>query len=161
LVLRALRFLEPDIERIAAVGSGAPYATPTRGGFIIKRRGYDQPIPIGSMGDGMWRMLSLAIALIRCKAGILLIDEVDTGLHYTVMADMWRLIAQTSRELGVQVFATTHSFDCVHSLATICRPDVDDGSEVTIQRIEPARSSAVPYTESEISMAAARHIEVR
>ena len=58
----------------------------------------------------------MAIALISAKGGVLLIDEIDTGLHYTVMADMWKLIAQTAAELDVQVFATTHSSDCVTAL---------------------------------------------
>src|SRR5258706_861779 len=59
LVLRALQFLDPELERIAAQASQAPFYSPgARGGFIIKRRGYDHPIPIGTMGDGMWRMLA-------------------------------------------------------------------------------------------------------
>ena len=103
----------------------------------------------------------MAISLISAKGGVLLIDEIDTGLHYTVMADMWKLIAQTAAELDVQVFATTHSSDCVTSLAEICHPDVEAGSQVTIQRIESGRESAVPYSEAEIRIAAERHIEVR
>ncbi|HHC24806.1 MAG TPA: ATP-binding protein [Desulfobacterales bacterium] len=43
---------------------------------------------------------------------MLLIDEIDTGLHFTVMENMWRLITQTAKRLDVQVFATTHNSDC-------------------------------------------------
>src|SRR5262249_16235635 len=111
--------------------------------------------------DGTWRMLALAIALSRAKDGILLVDEIDTGLHYTVMADMWKLISETAKVLNVQVFATTHSYDCVHSLAAICHSDVEQNSEVTLQRIEPNKKRAVPFSESEIRIAAERLIEVR
>ena len=163
LVLRALRFLEPRIERIAAVSTSSYYyrGDAARGGFVVKLSGVDNPIPIGSLGDGTWRMLALAIALTRVSHGILLIDEIDTGLHYTVMADMWRLVDETARRLNVQVFATTHSYDCVKSLAAICDPDALANNHVTIQRINSSKSKAVAYTEAEIKVAAERHIEVR
>jgi AAA domain, putative AbiEii toxin, Type IV TA system len=165
LVLKALRFLDPSIDRIAAQATGPNYYPGSvRGGFILKCRGIDQPIPIGSMGDGMWRMLALAIAITQCRGGVLLVDEIDTGLHYTVMSDMWRLIFGAAKQLDVQVFATTHSFDCIRSLATVCTSDelFTGGADfVTLQRIEKGRVKSIPYTQAEINMAAERGIEVR
>lgn len=161
LVLQALQFLDPDIERIAAQASSGPYyPTQGRGGFIIKRRGWEQPVPIGSMGDGMWRMLAMAIAITQCRGNVLLVDEIDTGLHYTVMSRMWTLIYKAARELNVQVFATTHSYDCVYSLAQICS-NADIQKSVTVQRIEVGKQRSVPYDETEIAVAATRDIEVR
>ena len=50
LVLQALQFREPDIERIAAQATSGPYSSAqSRGGFIVKLRGQEQPVPIGSM----------------------------------------------------------------------------------------------------------------
>jgi hypothetical protein len=161
LVLRALQFLDPNIERIAAQVPNQPYySIQSRGGFIVKRKGQEQPIPIGSMGDGMWRMLAMAIAITQCRGGVLLVDEIDTGLHYTVMSQMWRLIFNAAKELDVQVFATTHSYDCVYSLAQIC-VDPDPTNSVTVQRIEAGKSMSVPYDQEEITVAAQREIEVR
>jgi ABC-type multidrug transport system ATPase subunit len=162
LILSALQFLDPKIEGIRAQASLRGYYGHTnRGGFIIKRKGTEHPIPIGSMGDGMWRMLAMAIAITQCKNGILLVDEIDTGLHYSVMAEMWRLILNAAKAFNVQVFATTHSYDCVKSLSAICVDSGHDGNNVTVQRIEPERSRSVPYTEDEIRVAAERHVEMR
>ena len=61
----------------------------------------------------------------------------------------------------VQLIATTHSWDCYHSLAVICRDEVSDGSDVTISRIESGREEAVSYTEQEIKAAAEFDIDVR
>ena len=158
-VLRALRFLDPSIERIANIPTSSNFYA-SRGGFLIKRNS-EPPVPIGSMGDGMWRVLALAIALSRSQDGILLVDEIDTGLHYTVMSDMWRLVADTARELRVQIFATTHSYDCVKSLAEICDTGISSQTRITIQRIEPEQGRSVPYSEHEIRVAAERQIEVR
>jgi hypothetical protein len=161
LVLQALRFLAPDIDRIAAQASpGGPYwLGRSRGGFIVKLSNREQPIPIGSMGDGMWRMLAMAIALTHCRGGVLLVDEIDTGLHYSVMGDMWRLVCSAASELDVQVFATTHSYDCVESLARA--RGHNPSTTVTLQRIEAGRSPAIPYSEAELTVAAERGLEVR
>ena len=162
IVLQALRLLHPGIERIAAQAAMQYYGGHFRGGFIVKLKDHDQPIPIGSMGDGMWRMLSMAIAITQCKGGVFLVDEIDTGLHYTVMSDMWKLIFEASKALDVQVFATTHSFDCIETLANICvGGDLFSGNAVTLQRIETGRPKAVPYTEKEIRVASERGVEVR
>jgi len=96
----------------------------------------------------------------QCLGGVLLVDEIDTGLHYSVMADLWRLIFNVAKDLGVQVFATTHSYDCVYSLAQICA-DADGQNPITVQRIELAKSTAIPYAQNEIKIAADREIEVR
>ena len=161
LVLQALQFLDPDIERIAAQAvSGPYYSSQSRGGFIIKRRGWEQPVPIGTMGDGMWRMLAMAISITQCRGGVLLVDEIDTGLHYTVMSQMWKLIFNAARELDVQIFATTHSYDCVYSLAQICSQR-EAGESVTVQRIDPGERRAVPYDEDDRTVAVRREIEVR
>jgi predicted ATPase len=160
-VVQALRYIEPTVEALAPQISLPNYYIGSRGGFIVKLTGLDQPIPIGSLGDGAWRMLALAIALSRAQGGVLLVDEIDTGMHYTVMADMWKLIAEAAKNQNVQVFATTHSYDCVHSLAAICNTEASEENAITIQRIDPLKKRAVVFTEAEIRMIAERGIEVR
>ncbi len=156
LVLEALQFLDPDIERIAIQVPGF-HMGQSRGGFIVKLRGQQRPVPIGSLGDGVWRMLAMAMAITQCPGGVLLLDEIDSGLHYSVMAKMWGLIVNTAKKLDVQVFATTHSHDCVYSLAQACEP----GESVTVQRIESGKRLAIPYDQSELAVAASRGIEIR
>src|ERR1019366_4611127 len=54
LVLQALRFVDPSIEQIRSFGSGS--ANGPRGGFLVKRKREALPFPLGSLGDGAWRM---------------------------------------------------------------------------------------------------------
>ena len=61
-------------------------------------------------------------------------------------------------ELNVQVFATTHSYDCVNSLASICQ---NTGDQITIQRVDAGNTKAVPYSEAEIREAVEHDIEMR
>ena len=118
-------------------------------------------MPIGSMGDGIWRMLGLALNVVHCANGILLVDEIDTGLHHTVMTKMWKFLYEAAKLYNVQVFATTHSRDCYQSLAAVCHDFIAEKSDITIQRIERGRQEAVAYTEQEIIAAAEHDIEVR
>ena len=105
-VIEALRTIEPLLERIAPISSDRRGSIDSgRGGLVVKLRGSTQRIPIGSMGDGIWRLLGIALSLVGARGGILLVDEIDTGLHYSVMADMWRMVRETAARLDVQVFA--------------------------------------------------------
>ena len=162
-VYDSLRIIEPNIqrlgiqiERIKTRGFSG-----IRGGFSVLLSTYAEPVPIGSMGEGIWRLLCLALCLARAEKGILLIDEIDTGLHYSVMEKMWKLVTETAKRLNIQVFATSHSRDCVESLAAVCHEDVTANSEITIQRIERGKSRSVAFSEREIVIAANRGIEVR
>lgn len=164
-ILESLKAVDETIENIAAYSGDQlrqiRFFSTSRGGFKVKLRGQDDPVPIGSLGDGVWRMLAIAISLAVSQNGILLIDEIDTGLHYSVLEKLWGMVMNTAKDLNVQVFATTHSYDCVTSLASICHADSEAKSEVTIQRIEAGKKKAVAYDEGDIVMAAERHIEMR
>jgi energy-coupling factor transporter ATP-binding protein EcfA2 len=156
-VLQALRMIEPDIERIASIGTQAPRAQRGfRGGLAMMVAG--QRVPVGSLGDGIWRLLGIALALVQTRGGVLLVDEIDTGLHYSVLVDMWRLVFETARSLDVQVFATTHSRDCYEALAAVAEPG---RNEISLQRIERGKVNAVAFSEAEIRQAAERGLEVR
>jgi predicted ATP-dependent endonuclease of OLD family len=74
---------------------------------------------------------------------------------------MWRLIFGAAKELNVQVFATTHSSDCIRSLAELCYEETDVAENVTLQRIERGERKSIPYTAAEIEMAAKNRVEVR
>ena len=164
LIIESLKIIEPKIERIASVGSGK-YLTSNnlgvRGGFLIKIKNHDQPIPIGSLGDGFWRMLGLVLAMVNLENGILLVDEIDSGLHFTVMTDMWKLVWETAKKLNIQVFATTHSRDCWQSLAELITEEKITDNEITIQRIDREKSQSVIFDPEEIVIAATSNLEVR
>lgn len=169
LVLEALQIIEPKIERIASVGPDKYGEISTslgkRGGFVVKFSDKEKPTLIGNLGDGIWRILAIILTTISCKDGVLLVDEIDSGLHHTAMPEMWQLIWKTAKKLNVQVFATTHSDDCWRSLADVILEEKltgENGSnEIRIHRIEPSKNKSVVFIEPEIVIADKRNIEVR
>jgi len=160
LVTETIQLLEPNIKRIAATGSEHTKQNTSRRRFIAKLSNNDR-IPIGSMGDGVWRMLGLALAIVNAKDGVLLVDEIDTGFHFTAMSDMWKMLWKTAKRLNVQIFATTHSDDCWKRLANIANTENPSEDGITIHRIEKGKTQSIIFTERQIAIAAERHIEVR
>jgi hypothetical protein len=159
LIIDALRIIDPSIERLALAGGDA--VTSGGSGLFVRCEGQSERIPIGSMGDGIWRLLSLSLALVQTRGGALLVDEIDTGLHFSAMVEMWKLVIETAQRLDVQVFATTHSRDCYESLAAVLR-DIDAApGTAAIHRIERDKGRTVVYDQSQIIIAAEDDIEVR
>ena len=164
LVIDALKVIEPSIERMASAVTDKPPAGRALlhpASLILKLEGTKSRVPIGSLGEGVWRMLGLALNTVNSRDGILLVDDIDIGLHHTVMQDMWKFLYSAAKKYNVQVFATTHSRDCYESLAAICDDSDSEGGDITIQRIERGREKAVAYSERLIIAAARRDIEVR
>ncbi|MBC1216197.1 AAA family ATPase [Trichormus variabilis ARAD] len=163
LVEQALNIIDSKIKRIAPMGSIKFRGSldGSRGGFFVLLSDINQRVPIGSMGDGVWRMLGLALATVCAKDGYLFVDEIDTGLHFTAMSDMWRMIWETAKRLNVQVFATTHNSDCWMSLASIVQQEDAAEDGIRIHRIEKGKEKSVVFTEPQIVIAAEREIEVR
>lgn len=156
LVLDALRIIEPRIARIAAVDREV-----SSGAFMLLMQGSRSRTPLGSMGDGIRRLFALAICLVRSAGGTLLIDEIDTGLHHSVMVKMWKLVVETAQRLDVQVFATTHSLDCLDALAELYQTQPTIQDSVLLHRVEKGRDQTTIYTADELPVIAESRLEVR
>jgi predicted ATPase len=159
LATAALRILAPGVERISVVGDADG---PHERRVMVRVKGQATPVPLRTMGDGMNRLLGIVLALAVARDGILLIDEIENGLHYSVQADVWRAILRAAESLNVQVFATTHSWDCIRAFAA-ATSDSGRGDEM-LYRLDwriAGRVRAVRYTAAEIVIAAEQQIEVR
>jgi len=93
----------------------------------------NERLPLKHLGEGMSRVFHIILALVNAKDGFLLIDEFENGLHYTVQPKVWELIFKLAKELNVQVFATTHSKDCVEGFHAVWESQEDEG---TLHRLD-------------------------
>jgi AAA15 family ATPase/GTPase len=65
------------------------------------------------MGEGMARLASLVLAIGNAQGGVVLVDEIENGLHHSILPQVWQAIDKVSRQFATQVFATTHSLECI------------------------------------------------
>lgn len=114
---------------------------------------------LGSMGDGINRILTIILAMLNCKDGTLLIDEFENGLHYSVQRKLWRIIFKLAKELNIQVFATTHSNDTIRSFA-----DENSMGEGVFLRLEhhKGKIQAVTFSDNkDLTFVLDQNIEIR
>ena len=154
-VVDILRLIEPDLERIVMVQGRSS------GRFAMAKRSHQKPIPLRSLGDGMNRLFELALGLVNVEeGGVFLVDEIDSGLHFTTLVDVWRIIFDAAARLNVQVFATTHSWECIEAFqkATTAYPAA--GVLIRLER-GPEGIRAESFSEEELAIITRESIEVR
>ena len=119
-ILECLRKVDPRIKRLITIQN-----PPTP--MVYVDVGLSRPVPMGFLGDGIGRLLSMALAFHNARDGAILIDEVENGIHYSKLEAIWERIDWLSREFNVQVFATTHSYECVKAAhAAFKHAELDD-----------------------------------
>lgn len=158
-VIEALKIIEPDTERIAFVEKGERQNERMP---IIKLKDRKETYPLKSMGDGINRVLTIILALVNSEDGFLLIDEFENGLHYTAQEQLWRIIFKLSKDLNVQVFATTHSEDCISGFQrTLNNPQNNvSGRLIRLDNIDGVIKQT-EFLSDELRIADEQDIEVR
>lgn len=135
-ILKALQIADGRIKRFNFVKVNNTTTIP-----MVLLDGNETKMPISEMGDGMTHILNIIISLLDCKNGVLLLDEAESGLHYSTQQELWRLIFELADKYNVQVFATTHSNDCVKSFAEISEQYNNDS---LMFRLEKRDNNVVP-----------------
>ncbi|WP_304735947.1 AAA family ATPase [Duncaniella muris] len=157
-VIKALQIIEPGIENIAF-----PEDSYSRTRYpIVKINGHKGRAPLRSMGDGINHILSIVLAIVNAENGCVIIDEIDNGLHYTVQKQLWTVIFELSKSLNVQIFATTHSSDCISSFSKVLQQPAnrDEGRFIRLEMKNGAVSST-EYNPDELEIVASQNIEIR
>lgn len=108
LLLQALRIVEPKLQSIE---DNSASGTPMIWGDV----GLPELLPLPVMGEGMTRIARIVLAISSTPNGLVLVDEIETGLHHSVLEKFWRVVEAAARQFDAQVFATTHSFECVQA----------------------------------------------
>ena len=154
----ALRLVFGDrVERAAVIGQ-PPHG---RRRVVVKFSDYADPVPLKSLGDGATRMFGVALALANCRDGILLLDEAENGVHYSLQGKFWGMVLCAAEMHNVQVLATTHSKDCIYGFAdaALVSPNID----ANLVRIgwRKGKLRAVEYSAEELETVAEQNFEVR
>ena len=103
------------------------------------------------------------LALTDRSIGMVFIDEVENGIHYSVQTDVWKGIGLVARELDIQVFATTHSYEMIEAAHEAFRDD--DPYEFRFHRLnrnsETDQIEAVTYNKAGVDAFTNISYEVR
>ncbi len=104
-IIEILQLIEPAMEDLSTIvinGKAQIFAK-------IKQ----QLLPLRLAGDGLNKLLFMLLSIAVNPYSIVLIDEIETGFHYSMLPGLWETIAQTAFENHCQIIATTHSYECI------------------------------------------------
>lgn len=154
-IIEALREIEPNLRDIKLGTGGKIYADIA---------GIGRLVPINIMGDGIVKILAILVTILERKDGILLIDEIENGLHYTALVPLWKSIFRMAKDGNVQLFIATHSYECVVAMMKVYRGlDVEERfiSLFRIDRDTDNRHSAPQYETDTLLAGIEKAFEVR
>jgi predicted ATP-dependent endonuclease of OLD family len=149
----ALRLLDARLEKLAVVTEAA-------GPAMYADVGLSSLLPLSVCGEGMVRLFSIVVELAAQRGGLLLVDEIDNGLHHSVMLPFWGALGKLAEELDVQIFATTHNDEIIQSAIEAFSADP---SALCLYRLDRRDSgvTATRYSERVLAAAEEANFEVR
>ena len=153
-ILELLQPMEPEMTGLTAITVGN---TPVVHALFKGKK----PVPVRLMGEGFNRLFELATAMGSARGGLMLIDEIENGLHHTVHGLVFSNILKLAKNFNVQIFATTHSLECIkEAYAAIGHTEEN---EYTFHRIDRTETGvkAVRFKPNMLETAISANMEVR
>lgn len=157
-MLQILQQITPRIYRIELVTGGEIY--------LDLGEEFTSLLPLNLMGEGIQRLLDVITAIARTTGGIVFIDEIDNGLHYSALRILWKGVLQAAREYDVQIFATTHSAEALRHLTWVLDDEEysdyrADVAAYTLIRANDDTVRSYRYDYEQLDFAMEHDIEVR
>lgn len=152
-IVNALRLIEPNIKDFVLSQNE-----------VLVDIGLDKRIPINMMGDGARKILSILTSIYECKNGIVLIDELSNGFHYSVMKGVWRVIVSVAKKNNVQIFATTHDLDSIKGLRDAAMSGEEYNDSIVcfkLQRTADYELKSYTYSLDSVDYSLTQEIEIR
>lgn len=109
---RFINSFDSEIEKVKVIGDSIQCRVTAPDGTFSYR-------DISEYGDGLRLYISVIADMFTAENRYVFIDEIDNGVHYTLLDKLWDIILTLSKELNVQVFATTHSRECIESYCRV------------------------------------------
>lgn len=149
-----LKLVEPRLLQLGVIPSAGS-------SMIYGDIGLDQMLPTSLMGDGMERVIGIVLRIANASGGIVLIDEVENGIHHSILSSFWQVIDRASRDFDTQVIATTHSYECIRKAhQAFSQSDDYDFLLHRLDRIDN-RVESVTYDQEALEAAIKAEFEVR
>jgi len=125
-ITRLLRSVDSRIDEVRLdVASNMP--------FVAVDVGLRNLVPLTQAGQGIYRLVSVYSSLLSSLSTIGLIDEIENGLHYTALPQVWQGLAEVAEQLDLQLFVTTHSNECLEAAhAAFAKRDKYDFSVIQL-----------------------------
>ena len=152
-VINYMKIIDSELEDIILVGDQI---------YLDLGEDFKSLLPISFWGEGTSKAFAILLDLINLPNSIILIDEIENGLHYSTMEIFFDFIFKVARSLNIQLFMTTHSYECVRAISnSISKLNEED--DFRLYRIESKddKLKSIKYSFREISTSIEQEWEIR
>lgn len=149
-VIQALQTIDKNVQDIQLGANGG----------VFVDIGLSSLLPIPLMGKGIEKILAIITTISTLRNGFFIIDEFENGLHHTSMKQLWTVLFELCRKRNIQLFATTHSYECIESFIG----QAEDENALAIIRLEKddvGNHSAIHITSETAKSAIEQRWELR
>ena len=117
-------------------------------------------LPLPNISGGINRAVSFLLGIASFKSGVVIIDEIENGIHYSHQAGIWRALLTFIEEYNCQVFASTHSQECLAALSKVMPKNAQGIALLQMERGE-TESSVRQFSGKSLKLALEYHEEIR
>jgi hypothetical protein len=135
------------------VGPGGP-------GLHVTLDNLEPKMPLGIVSGGINKLAGILLAIVSRPQGVILIDEIENGFYFDRLETIWSSILSLCKEANAQVFASTHSNECLSSLQKTAEGHESDFALIRTDRIK-GKCEARVFPGRQLSRAIEQGIEVR
>jgi AAA domain, putative AbiEii toxin, Type IV TA system len=151
--------IEPRLRRLR-------YAKPqgAQAHLVYVDLGEGPMLPFTQLGQAFARTLQIYCEIFANRPKILLIDEIENGLYYEGMEDFWKGLMAVLEDQDIQLFATTHSRECMeaaHKAAATMTGDPLRFLRLDRRVDDPSRIVATTFGQKEMQTAIEFNREMR
>jgi hypothetical protein len=129
-VLDALRIEFPFLKELSLeLDAGNP-------SVFASIEGSKRKLPAALVSDGFNKLLGILLSIASASKGTLLIDQIEDGFYFKKLPSIWKTIHKFAKANGTQIFATTHSQECLDALLPTLEANEDDFALIRASRSE-------------------------
>lgn len=153
-VIDALRRFDPMIEMVEILPDG----------LYVKLSSMEELLPLNYAGDGIRRLLNILSSIACGDYDLVLVDEIDTGLHYSAHKLLWAVLLDFVKDRNIQLFATTHNLECIQGLDKVVGSNEAFEPLVSVFNVRKTLKEgfqAYKYSDLELREAIRNEIEIR
>jgi hypothetical protein len=153
--LKLLRQVYPDIQKLShELNAGVSMV-------YCKLADMEKKLPAGMVSGGIYKLLAILLGIAATPKGIVLVDELENGFYYETLPKIWGLLLTFAKEYDVQVFASTHSLECLRALSDGLGGNEDQFRLLRAERDKDGKPTVRLFPGESLHAAIEADIEVR
>ncbi len=135
LLLKAFKIIDDTITDVDTYNFGEP--------SLYLTRPSESPMQISLFGDAMNKIADYILKIVNNRDSILLIDEIENGIHHENQEEIWKLLFELCEKYNVQLFATTHSAEMIKAFTNVILTRDNDGASSYFEMTRKLNSNQI------------------